>query len=185
MVIDALYRDYFQKSKMFLYPLLGIKRGSPVIPFETFICVKDKYGPEDIKFCCLYEKRSDPSYKQFRSAVLLRHNRLVDIIDLGNYELMVFDYADMKEDWFHFINGTYNKMDPKTKRKILSYFNPNSSSYVYMESFLFSKKYFSLYASLLLVEISLLEEVGELCSKPDMEKETLVSEVYTNKKIIN
>jgi hypothetical protein len=83
------------------------------------------------------------------------------------------------------IAGQYNKMDSKIKRKILNYFNPNSSNYVYMESFLFSKKYFSLYASLLLVDINLLEEVGELCSKPDMEKETLILEVYTNKKIIN
>lgn len=185
MVIDALYRDYFQKSKMFLYPLLGIKRGSPVVPLETFLCVKGKHKPEDMKFCCLYEKRSDSSYKQFRSAVLLRHNRLVDIIDLGNYELAIFDYSDMKQDWLYFINGSYNKMDTKTKRKILSYFNANSSNYVYMESFLFSKKYFSLYASLLSVESSLLEEVGELCSKPDMEKETLVSENYVNKKIIS
>jgi hypothetical protein len=185
MVIDQLYKDYFQKSRMFLYPLLDIKRGSVAVPFETFLCIKGKHGPEDMKFCCIYEKRNDAAYKQFRHTFLLNHNRLADIQDLGNYELFVFDFSDLKQDWLYFIAGQYNKMDSKIKRKILNYFNPNSSNYVYMESFLFSKKYFSLYASLLLVDINLLEEVGELCSKPDMEKETLILEVYTNKKIIN
>jgi hypothetical protein len=185
MVIDQLYKDYFQKSRMFLYPLLDIKRGSVAVPSETYICLDGKYSPEDMKFCCIYEKRTDVAYKQFRHTYLLNHNRLIETQDLGDYELFIFDFKDMKQDWLYFIAGQYNKMNPKIKRKILNYFNPNSSNYVYMESFLFSKKYFSLYASLLLVDTDLLEEVGELCSKPDMEKETLILNVYDNKKIIN
>jgi hypothetical protein len=37
MVINTLYDKYFQKSKIFLYPLLGIKRGINIIPQETYL----------------------------------------------------------------------------------------------------------------------------------------------------
>ncbi len=37
MVIDTLYRKYFQKSKIFIYPLLGIKQGTKIVPIETYL----------------------------------------------------------------------------------------------------------------------------------------------------
>jgi hypothetical protein len=51
---------------------------------------------------------------------------------------------------------------------------------------MFPEKYFSLYAQLLHVSEELLIEVGELCSKPDLEKENLVATVIDleNKKIL-
>ena len=43
MKIQSLYRDYIQKSKLFLYPLLDIKRGVSVTPTETYMAWKGKY----------------------------------------------------------------------------------------------------------------------------------------------
>jgi len=56
-----------------------------------------------------------------------------------------------------------------------------------MHSYLYPEKFFSRYAELLGVEESLLKSVGELCTKPDLEKEMLMIEVadLENLKIIS
>ena len=79
MKIHALYTKYFQKSKVFVYPLLGIKKGTSVVPNETYIAWNNSYGPEDRKLICLYYSRNDAEYKQFEKNVLLKHNRLCDL----------------------------------------------------------------------------------------------------------
>lgn len=187
MAIDALYRDYFQKSKVFLYPLLGIKRGSPAAPKQCYLSWEPKLTTEDVKLICVYEKRTDLEYKSFENAVLLKHKRLADYIELESNELLLtFEFLDLKDDWFNLVNGKYSKLNTTTKRKILGHFDKNSGTYIYLESFLFPEKYFKLYADLLSVKEDLLKEVGELCSPPDLEKENLVADVLDleNKKIL-
>ena len=46
-----------------------------------------------------------------------------------------------------------------------------------MHSYLFPEKHFENYAALLNVEVEMLKEVGELCNKPDLEKESLIMAV--------
>ena len=79
MVIDALYRKYFQKSKIFLYPLLDIKRGTSVVPKDTYLSWNDTINSEDMKLVCVYYVRTDQEYLQFEKNVLLKHNRLIDL----------------------------------------------------------------------------------------------------------
>mgnify|MGYP006982848022 CR=1 FL=1 len=54
MTLTSLYRDYFQKSRVFLYPILEIKRGVSVTPIETYISWDGHYKTEDRKFIVLY-----------------------------------------------------------------------------------------------------------------------------------
>jgi hypothetical protein len=49
MNMYTLYSKYFQKSKVFIYPLLGIKRGNNVVPHETYISWNDTFAPEDMR----------------------------------------------------------------------------------------------------------------------------------------
>jgi hypothetical protein len=184
-MIDALYTDYFQKSRMFLYPLLEIRRGVTAIPEDTYVSWKGKYNSEDMKLICRYKKREDKEFLLFEKNMLTKHNRLIEKITTDDEIIYVFDFSDYKNDWNHFINGKYNKMDPKTKRKILNFFDKYSANFVYMESYLFSGKYFSLYAKLLGVDINLLEEVGELCNKPDLDKETFKLKVSAKTKLLH
>jgi len=178
MSLKALYRKYFQKSKIFLYPLLDIKRGTSVIPTETYLSWKESYGPEDMKLVCVYHTRKDPEYLTFEKNVLLKHTRLCDYVEVDNStSIFTFDFSDLTDDWSHFINGHYSKMHEKTKRKILNYFDKHSANHVYVESYLFPENYFKVYADLLDVPESLLKEVGELCNKPDFDKEKLLLEV--------
>ena len=54
MVINALYKKYFQKSKIFVYPLLDIRRGTQIVPSETYLSWNDLHNPEDKKLDCVY-----------------------------------------------------------------------------------------------------------------------------------
>ena len=72
-------------------------------------------------------------------------------------------------------------------KKYLNYFDDNSANHIYVESYLFPDKFYEQYASILNVDVSLLKTVGELCTKPDLEKETLliIVENLENIKILN
>ena len=175
MKIKSLYERYFQKSKVFLYPLLGIKRGNSVVPIETYISWEGHYSSEDMKLICIYKIRTDAEYKNFEKNILTKHTRLYDYYKNNNEEvsIFIFDFSDINEDWDYFINGKYSKFSSSLKNRILKFFDKHSGNYAYMQSYLSPEKFFEDYSEILNVEVSLLESVGELCSKPDKEKENL------------
>ena len=178
MKITTLYDKYFQKSKIFLYPLLGIKRGTSVVPDETYISLENnEITSEDMKLVTLYKVRKDSMYKNFIDKVLLKHPRMTEqwIID-ENKTVFVFDFCDLEDDWHHFINGEYSKMSSDVKKKINSFFEKNSGNALYVNSYLYPVNHFNNYAKILDVSPELLKQVGQLCDKPDLKKETLVLE---------
>ena len=65
MVIESLYTDYFQKSKAFIYPVLGVKRGSSVTPIETYMSWVGHYSLEDMRLICNYHMREDIDFINF------------------------------------------------------------------------------------------------------------------------
>jgi len=85
--------------------------------------------------------------------------------------------SDLQNDWNYIVNGKYSKIKNDLKRIILEHFNSNSANKIYIESYLYPEKYFDDYANILKVDVDLLQFVGELCSKPDLEKEKLLIEV--------
>jgi hypothetical protein len=189
MALNSVYKKYFQKSKVFLYPLLGIKRGVSVVPVETYFSWEGYYNSEDMKLICVYDIRKDEEYVLFEKNTLLKHNRLSDYIKVNSQAIFTFDFSDMGDDWFHLINGRYSKISLELKQKILNFFDKYSGNYAYMHSYLIPEKYFSNYAELLDVEPEMLIKVGELCSIPDTAKETLQMEVADleniNEKLLN
>ena len=70
-MIRSLSKDYFQKSRVFLYPALGIKRGVPNTPIETYVSWDGVYAPGDMKLCCLYHLKNDDDFKNFEKSKLL------------------------------------------------------------------------------------------------------------------
>lgn len=178
MVIESLYTDYFQKSKAFMYPVLGVKRGSSVTPIETYMSWVGHYSLEDMRLICNYHMREDIEFINFekftlRSSPYYESFHYLDD-DSGLY---IFDMSKFKSDWFYLLSGKYSKFSEKHKKTIRTFFGNNSSSSVYINSFLNPKKYFDIYAKLLDEPKELLESVGELCSIPDLEKETFVATV--------
>ncbi len=177
MALNALYKKYFQKSKIFLYPLLDIQRGS-IVPIETYISWNSSYNSEDMKLICVYNIKDAKNFESFEKHVLLKHTRLCDYVRIDtDHTVFTFDFSDLEHDWNMFIDGKYSLMNNEIKRKILNYFDKNSGNYAYIESYLFPKKYVKKYAELLDVSVHLLMSVGELCDKPDLDRENLLIEV--------
>jgi hypothetical protein len=171
MVINQLYPRYFQKSKLFLYPLLGLQRGLTA-PEEVYFSWEGKYSPEDQKLILVYTNVSGSLYQELKNTKLANHRLLLEIIPtMGDQEIYVFDFSSYATAWDHLIAGRYSKMSLKTKQTILDYFERYSGNYIYMHSFLFPNKWFKRYAEILDVPEELLIEVGELCDKPDWKKE--------------
>ena len=161
-----------------MYPLLDIKRGSLAVPTETYISWDNKYASEDAKLVCVYHTSNSPEYIQFENSVLMKNTRLCDYIKVDSTtSVFIFDFSDLKDDWLKFSNGKYSKFNDKTKYKILNFFDKNSGNYIYISSYLNPKDYYEDYAELLAVPIKILEEVGELCNKPDLDKENLLIKV--------
>lgn len=184
----SLYNKYFQKSKIFLYPLLDIRRGSSVTPIQTYMSWSNYYEPEDMQLITTYHKRSDTDFLQFEKEILLKHTRLTDYVHLNSETIMLsFDFSDIAEDWNLLIAGKYSRMNPKTKYKIRNFFEKDSGNYMYVDSYLFPEMYFEVYSELLNVTVESLRKVGELCPLPDLEKEMLMATVQNldNKKILD
>jgi len=187
MKLNTLYSKYFQKSKVFIYPLLGIKKGNKIVPKETYFIWNNEISIEDMKLVCLYDIKDTKEYIDFEKS-LLNHPRLCDYIKVNDENvLFAFDFCDLEDDWSCFIDGKYSLISMSVKRKILDFFDKRSSNFMYIQSFLYPHKWFNEYASLLEVDVDMLKAVGELCDKPNLEKEKLilVVENLENIKIMN
>lgn len=158
---------------MFLYPALGIKRGSNS-PIEVYAAWEGVYKEKDYKLTCLYHLRNDPDFRAFEKVKLFGNALFHDYkVTPDNKAIYVFDFAKYKDDWDQFLVGKYSKMSVVHKDKIKLFYGVNSPNYAYIESFLYPSKYFGMYSEIMKVDQSLLKEVGELCDPPNIEKETL------------
>jgi len=175
--IETVYKNYFQKSKVFMYPLLEIKRGVSVTPIKTYCSWEDNYTQDDGKLIALYHLREDQEFKLFEQQKLLGNQRYHDYIHVTDkLGIYIFDFVEDMKCWKHFIAGKYSKLAEKHKVKILDWCGKSSANYGHIESYLYPERYFSLYAELMGERESLLREVGQLCDPPNIDKETLLSE---------
>jgi hypothetical protein len=172
-MIDSLYTKYFQKSRSFLFPALGIKRTSNYIPSGTYLSIEGVISPEDIKLVCSFPDDKSDGFKAYEQHMLISHPLFLEVIPIQGYKLYIFDFQVYKEDWSNFILGKYSKLSNTLKRSIKNYYGDRSSEYKYIESFLYPEKYFIVYSRLLDIDVRILESIGELCDACDMDKENL------------
>ena len=171
--MNQLYADYFQKSKMFIYPVLGIARKSSIQVKETYVSWLDIYHDTDKKLICVYDDVHSEAFKAFEAKVLLSsplyhsHQKTAD--GRGIY---IFDMDVIKKDWAHFLSGSYSKMSKVLKDAVLKYYG-KAPEYEHVRSFLYPEEFFDIYASLLNVDQKLLTEVGQLCDKYNRDLENL------------
>ena len=169
-----IYKDYFQKSKIFLYPLLEIQKGVKYVPINTYMAWEGQYSFEDSKLMCLYQQKFTKAFAKFEEFQLLNHKYLDDYRELDkDLHLYVFDLINYKKDIQNIIKGSYSKMRKKTKTQILDFFGDIAPISEYIESYIYPEYYHEDYANELNVNLEDIERVWELCSKPDLEKENL------------
>lgn len=172
--MKRVYTEYFQKSKVFLYPLLGIKKGIEYVPANTYFCWDGLYSEKDYKLICVYISERTVDFKNFELKHLKSNTYLEFSCQIGNdQQIYVFDMIRYKKDFDSFIAGAYSKFTVGAKNKISNYFGNNGRISEYIKSFLEPTPYHQTYADFLDVDVSLIRSVHEICSKPSFDKETL------------
>lgn len=190
--ITIIHKTYYQKSMLFLYPLLGIRRHCGVSPETSYLRWQGKFGSEDRRLIVKYAIREDITFKLFETEKLLNNPLFSEMMLLeDNFVAYVFDFNknDMADAYDAVISGKYSKLPENHKRRLLDFYNndKNKSHVTYIDSFVYPQKYFGTYADLLTVPnshggskraeiLQTLTRNGELCSPPNVDKETLRTE---------
>jgi hypothetical protein len=181
----GVYTQYFQKSKVFLYPLLDIKKGATYVPRQTYIAWEDMYSIEDTMFLCIYQTPMNERFQRFIDRFILSHELFDKYIQLEDKKhLFIFNLKSRKFDFDNFIEGKYSKISLDSKIKILDFFGSNDKVENYIHSFLSPKDHHEEYAEYLGVDIESIKEVYELCTPPDIEKETLINNNWILTKVL-
>lgn len=176
--MDGVYTQYFQKSKVFLYPLVDLKKGIDYVPEQTYIAWDKLYSADDMKFLCLYNAKVDQNYISFENKHLKNHPNLEASFHLDdNKHIYVFDFSCYEHDYNCFLKGKYSNFSIKTKERILNFFGSVGNISQYVKAFIEPDKYHDIYADALNVEVSLIKQVNELCSIPNLKKETIFEKV--------
>lgn len=173
--LKKLYNRYFQKSRSFLVPILGIKRETRYPFMQSYVAWEDIYSQQDQKLVLTYAKREhDVEWDDYVLSQLMASKMFDEYHEIeGDTVALSFDLNCVEQDYVCFLNGTYGKMSKLVKQKIRDYYGPNSPEWVYMETFLFPAKYTKMYSYLLDVDEEHIKFTGELCDKPNFELETL------------
>jgi hypothetical protein len=188
MAIKSLYKNYFQKSRVFMYPILEIKRGASVTPIETYLSWETQYSLSDRKLICHYHLRDDAEFITFEKEKLLGNKLFYDFKQVeDNKGVYIFDFNSYSEDWDAIVSGKYSKLSSIYKKKVENFYGRTNSNYAYIESYMYPEKYYKMYSEMIGVKESILKEVGELCDLIDFSKETLKTSVKNlefNSKIV-
>ena len=170
-----IYKKYFQKSSVFLYPLLGLK--SKILPFKTYIQFDGKINPNDRKLICVYDIKDSSDWTSFELERLINHTMLEYTIRLADNKIAyIFDFNIplMKEEFDIFIEGKYSQLAESSKEMIIRYFGKNTSEGEYIKSYIYPEKYFNEYSQFLLIDEERLKDVGELCDKVNLSEENCI-----------
>lgn len=172
--MKGVYTEYFQKSKVFLYPLLRFRSGLSFVPVQTYVCWEHLIGVDENKFLCEYNVGITEKFESFSNSYLKKHPLFYEYVQLDeDRHLFIFDFTKYKSDFKKFIDGKYSKFSLDTKLIILDFFGNKGNISEYVNLFLSPNSAHKLYAEALDVSIKQIEEVFEVCSIPDLEKETL------------
>ena len=176
MLID---RNYAQKSKLFLLPLVGIKKDTHIKPVCTYIIDRERNISElDYKLIVPFKKEESSEYSHYEDSYILKSKYL----DIANYHetedccVYVFDLYDFKEDYDKFLEGKYTEFSTRTKSLVNIYwgkvegkkFYPHPKIEAYISPILETYQQF---AQELGVPLDVLVKGKELLDKPNLEKE--------------
>ena len=175
-MIKEIYTKPFQKSKSFLYPVLGLKNNIPYKPINTYLSIKDLIDIKQRVLICVFNNVDSDEFREFENNKLLCSSFFTKRIEIDDKVIYLFDLKNFKEDWDRFIKGKYSKLSKIIKECIKHYYGDKSLEYEYMDSYLNPEFYYTIYSELLGVSEEELQEIGELCSKLNEEDETLVLE---------
>lgn len=174
MILDKLQKHYIQKSRLFLYPTLGIKRGFSITPVETYMSWENNYNITDNVLVCLYDAVHFKNTEDRLS--ISNHSKILNApIIVDDKMVCIFNLSEFIEDYAKIIKGEYSKLSEPYKNKILEFFKEAPRHTTYMKSYLYPTEYNSSYKQLYNLDDNTMKYVIEWCSPPDLKKECLIT----------
>lgn len=178
--LKKLYSRYFQKSRSFLAPVLGLKKTAKYPFKQCYLQIDGLYTVEDQRIILTFDNpHHDPAWDKYQLDSLVQSPMFDQIHNIGEGQVaMSFDLHCIRDDYHKVLQGNYSKLSTLLKNKIREFYGYDSAEWIYMESFLFPEKYIKLYSEILGVDEEHIRFTGELCDLPDLEKETLKPKSY-------
>lgn len=177
--MKGVYTDYFQKSKIFLYPLLKLKKGMTFVPKQTYLIWDNVYSVEDRKFLCEYHFKDENKFTKFILDTFAGHRLYEHLVQLADDKcLVVFDFTPLKSDYDKVIKGQYSQLSLDTKLTIIDFFGDSRTIHDCVQGFLAPAEVHDKYAEKLGVRLEVIQKINEVCSLPDLKKETIVDNNY-------
>ena len=174
-MITDIYRKYFQKSYNFLYPLLGLKKHKTHKPSQTYIEWEGVCDITSRKLICVFKRHDTPEWQQFEKEYLITHRMLDHCVPIDQDTIVyVFNMNIKRNDFDAFCNGKYSQFSADSKKMLSTYYGIHTPEWVFMESYVYPEKYFTKYASILMIDVEILKKVGELCEKYDQTREMCI-----------
>lgn len=170
---------YYSKSKAFLYPILGFARNEIFRPQGSYLLFQ-QHTIANNELIVYYKHHREALYENFERQRITDHPRLRACYMVPDGSVFVFDIVDYAGDVQHFLTGEYSKFSKSLKAIILKYFGdtieplsprPNRLTHATL--------YPELYQELVAKQLGVPKEnLTELASKYDLDKETLNIEDY-------
>ena len=178
--LKNIYAKYFQKSRSFLFPILGFKKAALYVPLQVYLTWEGMYTLEDKMLLVTYKKSNDLNWEKYLVETLMANQMFNDYHETEDCDVVVlsFDLKVIAEDYDNVLEGKYSKISKLLKKKIRDFYAYNSPEWAYMESFLFPENYYKMYSDILNVEEEHILHTGQLCDLPNLEKETLKLKPY-------
>lgn len=172
-MIEKPYAQYFQKSKVFLFPLLGLPKKSIFEPVSTHLSWQGVYRPRDRKLIILYDtNQMSQEWVTFAHKIVKNtFFRTLAYTKDDTQCAVVMDMKGFENTYQSVLQGKYSHISVEHQSLIMTFFDSKSGEWEYMKTFLKPEKYRKLYAKLYGVEEDTFK--GELCEMPDTEKECL------------
>lgn len=172
-MITNLPEKYIQKSMLFLYPQLRLSPTCRYKPIESYTGLNFDIHPASGALILLYKKYTSKAFINFEIKELLNNEYFMDRFENDKYYVYVFNLSHLKSSYNYFLAGKYSKFSEEAKLPILDYYSNGDSMTEYIESYLYPELYYDEYSKILDISEGDLEQVTELCDKPDLKKETL------------
>ena len=108
-MIKSLYNRYFQKSKIFLFPLFELPKCKITNEVETYLIFDNIVRLKDFKIVCIFKNTNTDEFIQFEKKYLIYCPYILEKYDGENQILYVFSLENFKKDYSYFLEGKDRK----------------------------------------------------------------------------
>lgn len=167
-----LINNYFQKSRLLLYPLLDLGFDAPFKPVETYISYKNEVDVNRRVLICIYKPEYSKEYYDYRNNVLLTHEYFQKMVTSTDKNIIFFQLPlEHAKDFMNFLEGSYSQFSAIAKNKITDHYSHNEIAAVNIKSHIDPEEFHQYYADYLQVSLDLIVNNYETLTPPDLEKE--------------